>query len=385
MSSSEGHPVPERDSPRVVQLTPPGRGAIASLLVEGPDALRLVEAGFRPAAGRPLGSYPLREIVFGHFAVGSHPAEQVVVCRRSERSVEVHCHGGEVAVGRIRASLVDQGCLAVSWKDWVADHEHDPIAAAARIALADARTERAATVLLDQYEGALRRALESVRQQLEAGDAAAAVHAIEAILGRAGLGRHLVRPWRVILAGWPNVGKSSLINVLVGYQRAIVHAAAGTTRDVVSALTAIDGWPVELSDTAGLRRAGHGVDQAAVELARQQVASADLVLWVFDSTQAWSNADEDLISSRPDALVVHNKCDLAPARVPRLNGLLTSALTGEGIEELVRAVAARLVPHPPRARAPVPFTGGQIDALERAAAAASQDDAAKALTALRML
>jgi tRNA modification GTPase len=371
--------------PRVVQLTPPGRGAVATLLVEGPDALRLVESGFRPAGGRPLGSYPLSEIVFGHFAAGSHPAEQVVVCRRSEQSVELHCHGGEVAVARIRAALVDRGCRAVSWSDWVADHERDPIAAAARIALADARTERAAAVLLDQYHGALRRALDSVRQHLEAGDAAAAAHAIETLLGRAGVGRHLVQPWRVVLAGWPNVGKSSLINRLVGYPRAIVHATAGTTRDVVSALTAIDGWPVELSDTAGLRKAGHGLEQAAAELAREQVASADLVLWVFDLTEVWSDADEKLLLTRPDGLVVHNKCDLAPARGARREGLLTSALTGEGIDELVGEVAARLVPDPPPPRAPLPFSGDQIDGLERAAAAASQDDPAGALAALRML
>ncbi|MFH1267583.1 MAG: GTPase, partial [Planctomycetota bacterium] len=316
--------------PHVVQLTPPGRGAIATLLVEGAQATKLVEGRFRPAGGRPLHSYPVGRIVFGYFSVGSHPREEVVVCRRSEEAVEVHCHGGHVAAARIREAFLEAGSRAVAWQEWAADHfrQEDPIAATARVALANARTERTAAVLLDQHHGALRLAVEEIRRLIRAGDAASAVGQLATLLARAELGRHLVDPWRVILAGSPNVGKSSLINALVGYERAIVHATAGTTRDVVSATTAIEGWPVELSDTAGLREAREGLDRAAVELARRQLASADLVLLVFDSSRPWTDADQRLVDAHPNALVIHNKADLpACPTPPRPAGLWTSALT----------------------------------------------------------
>ena len=373
----------EPSSPRVVQLTPPGRGAIATLLVEGPGATDLVESGFRPADGRALGSYPSGRIVFGRFSVGSHPGEEVVVCRRGLQAVEVHCHGGSVAVTRIRRMLVEAGCRAVAWQQWAADHYEDPIAAAARVALADARTERVAAVLLDQYHGSLRRAVEAIRRSIQARDAASAGEQLGELLARAELGRHLVRPWRVALAGSPNVGKSSLINALVGYQRAIVHPTAGTTRDVVSATTAIDGWPFELSDTAGLREAQHRLEQAAVELARGQLASADLVLLVFDSSRPWTAADQTLIDDWPNGLVIHNKRDLpACCDPPRPDGLSTSALTGQGIGELVLAIAGRLVPDPPPRGAGVPFTADQMNRFEEAAAAVSQNDFPSALAAL---
>jgi tRNA modification GTPase len=194
------------------------------------------------------------------------------------------------------------------------------------------------------------------------------------------------------------VGKSSLINALVGYRRAIVHATAGTTRDVVSATTAIDGWPVELSDTAGLRQAepaGGGpsampdqrdVNQAAVELAQRQLAEADLVVLVFDESQPWSRADQALWKSRPEAMVVHNKCDLPRAdEPPRPEGLVTSALTGEGVERLVQAIGGRLVPEAPRPGAAVPFAEDQIAPLEAATTAVSRGDFRAALAALDRL
>ena len=140
--------MPEPPSTRVVRLTPPGRGAIATILVEGPRATRLVESVFRPAGGKPLASYPGDRLVFGHFESGSQrpdrdsepvlsgssPAEGVVVRRRSEESVEVHCHGGHAAVERIERALVAQGARAITWQDWATNQHRDPIAAAAHIA-----------------------------------------------------------------------------------------------------------------------------------------------------------------------------------------------------------------------------------------------------------
>ena len=242
---------------------------------------------------------------------------------------------------------MDHGCRRVGWRDWARRRHEDPIQAAARVALADAPTQRAAAILLDQFHGALRHALVEIHTALASGDAATAAGLLDTLLARAPLGQHLVRAWRVVLAGRPNVGKSTLVNAMLGYPRAIVHHAPGTTRDVLTADTAIDGWPVELSDTAGLWRGEHAIDRAGVERAEAQAAEADLVVLVFDLARPWSDADGRLLDRWPSALVVHNKADLAVDATGRPEGLVTSALTARGIEALLRAIAERLVPRPP--------------------------------------
>ena len=211
-------------------------------------------------------------------------------------------------------------------------------------------------------------------------------------MARADLGRHLTNPWRVVLAGWPNVGKSSLVNALLGYQRAIVHPSPGTTRDVVAAAAALEGWPLELRDTAGLRTGGHPVERAGVARARDELRSGDLVLLIFDASQPWSAAAEALCRSRPDALVVHNKCDLPAAagvaardNPERAAGVWTSALTGEGLDRLIRALVTRLVPRPPLPGDPVPFTAEQCQRLRLALESLDRDDATAAEEALKRM
>lgn len=378
------HRMPDRVSPVVVPLTPPGRGAIATLLVEGAGALAAVHASFRSARGRPIDSSAADRLRFGHLGPG--PGEEVVVRVRSERSVELHCHGGRAAVAMVEQTLVEQGCRPVSWQEWTRRSSEDPIRAAARLALAEARTERTASVLLDQYQGALRRAIGEAAECLDRRDLAGAQRKLEELISRAALGLRLIRPWRVVLAGLPNAGKSTLLNAMVGYARAIVDPQAGTTRDLVTAVTALDGWPVELCDTAGLREANHPVEQAGVDAARRSLATADLVLLVFDLSQPWSPAADALLASHPGVMTVHNKNDLAsPADPARPAGHRVSALRGEGIERLLDAIAARLVPTPPAPGAAVPFTQDQAEALARSLEALAAGDVARGRQALHNL
>jgi tRNA modification GTPase len=260
----------------------------------------------------------------------------------------------------IEKTLESAGFVSIAWQDWAASRADDSISSAARVALADARTERTAAVLLDQYNGALRLAMNKIQQTIAGGDVAAACRIQNAILARADFGRHLTRPWRVTLAGRPNVGKSSLLNALAGCSRAIVYSTPGTTRDAVSFQTAIDGLPVELCDTAGLRAATDAIERAGVALARERAANADLVLFVSDWSEPWSDEDQALADAWPEAVVVHNKSDVQAASAHRPKGVLTSAIRGEGIDRLLTAISSRLVPDPPPAGAAVPINEEQV-------------------------
>ena len=337
-------------SPLLIILTPPGRGAVASLRLEGAGGLEIVAGLFVARNRRPLAEIPLRQI-----AVGRLGGEEVVLSRIADDVIELHCHGGSAAVARLEELLIGGGCRKISWQEWAARQESDQFAADALLAQAEARTERTAAILLDQYHGALRKAFDAIEATLQAGDAAAAGLQAEALLAHAATGLHLVRPWQVVVAGRPNVGKSSLINAIAGYQRAIVHDLPGTTRDIVGIQTALDGWPVEIFDTAGLRAAGDPIEQAGIELAQAKIAAADLVVLVFDSSAPWTAADQNLFESHPLALLVRNKTDLPPVPGPHPAGMNVSAATSAGVDELCRAIAHRLVPQPPPSGAAVPF------------------------------
>ena len=379
--------MPDRDSkvgPTVaVELTPRGRAAVAVVLVAGPGAVSAVEACFLPASGKRIADAPVDRILLGRW--GGADGEELIVCRRANGTVEVHSHGGFAAVQNVIERLCAHGCQAMGWQDRTRQTVSDPIRASAQIALAEVPTARAAGVLLDQFGGALARAARGVIDAAAAGDWPAAGRAIEMVLAQRGGGMDLTSPWRIVLAGRPNVGKSSLMNVLAGYQRAIVCHLPGTTRDVVTITTAIEGWPVQISDTAGLRETTDAVESAGVARATAALVDADLVLAVEDASDPDSGFIELL---PPGALAMHvlNKIDLlaSPPASPtgKAGELFTSAVTGQGIEALVAAIGRALVPSPPIAGAAVPFTSDQCEAFDAASVGAEARDAAMVGAAL---
>ena len=276
---------------QVALLTPTGRGAIASLMVEGPGALDAVAACFRPhtCAGERLKIGRIRVGVWKSPAAwtGARPAgagEELVVCRTGPERIEVHCHGGQAAVASIRADLRELGCRDVAWSELTSVGAASSLRRDAQVALAQATTERTARILLEQYHGALDHVLQQSLADLQCHKRSDARRRLADVLRYADLGLHLTTPWRVVVAGPPNVGKSSLINALVGYQRAVVFDTPGTTRDVVTVDTAFEGWPVELSDTAGIRETDDPLEILGVGRAVEQTRQADLVLWVLDAT-----------------------------------------------------------------------------------------------------
>lgn len=344
-------------------LTSPGRGAVASVAVWGQRAADVVGELFLPAAGGSLVDAALGRILFGQWHASG---EDVVVCRRTGDEIEIHCHGGQAALQAILASLAERGCQQAAWPQWLERQAVRPLAVEALEALAKATTLGSAGILLDQLHGALEHELESCVAQIGSpnqDDWHEATARLRRLLDRYRLGRHLTVPFQVVIAGKPNVGKSSLINALAGYERSIVFNLPGTTRDVVTLRTAVGGWPVEVSDTAGLRGGGDALEAAGVRLARERMTVADVILLVFDASQAWGPDDDELTAQWPNALVIHNKVDLAEPSPDAKPGLVSSAQTGQGIEKLLEMMASRLVPEPPPAGAPMPFTVLQEQAI----------------------
>jgi tRNA modification GTPase len=367
--------------PTATVLTPRGRGAVASILVRGPASLcdrqcdeqRLV---FCAANGRAFSDQPMRRIVFGRWGI---PSEDVVLCRRSADEFEIHCHGGESAIQRILNDLGAAGCEILSWQDTIRSRE-DVLQAEIVEALGRAPTQRTAAVLLDQHQGALRAGIEAIRQQAQSGDFEPASSHLDRLLRWRRFGGHLTQPWSVVLGGRPNVGKSSLINALVGYTRSIVYDQPGTTRDIVTAETALAGWPVQLADTAGMRDQAGTLEAAGIERARTHFAKADCRVLVLDVSQPPAPEDRELLAAWPDAIRVAHKSDLPDAWGTTLpdDFIHVSSLTPSGLDDLAACIVERLVPVAPVIGEAIPFSARQFDCLERAglAVASRQSDMA---------
>ncbi|MEX2358067.1 MAG: GTPase, partial [Pirellulaceae bacterium] len=213
--------------------------------------------------------------------------------------------------------------------------------------------------------------------------------AIAALLRWSEFGLRLTQPWRVVLAGEPNVGKSSLINALLGYDRAIVFDQPGTTRDLLTATTALEGWPVELTDTAGLRDSTDRLESSGIERAARMIAEADCVVHVMDVTRIGQQDEttatwQTLLAESPRRVGVLNKVDLLPTSLTEAEPELihTSVTTGQGLDRLQSAIATRLVPEVPSAGTPLPFTAAQEEHLAAAHRADTVDQISAYLRAL---
>ena len=370
-------------------LTPTGRGAVAVIAVRGPHAAMKIAPYFHAKNRKPLAEQPLARIVYGRWHADG---EDLIVCPRAEDEFEIHCHGGSQAVSSIMEDLKAVGCKEISWQEWVDRSDTCSMRSEARKSLAQAASSRAALVLLDQFHGSLSHEV-SITQSLASTNLVATKERIARLLATTEFGLHLTRPWRVVIAGLPNVGKSSLINALVGYRRAIVFDQPGTTRDVVSVETVVDGWPVSLSDTAGLHRPSDQLEAAGIELAKQWLASADLMIWVLDAAELTADVQTEmhrqvdaLNLQVPDKLLlVLNKIDRVPEGLEAEGAIRTSATSGLGIEELLMAISRALVPKVPSAGEPVVFTERQQTGLTSALKACRRGDVAGVLRELHLL
>ena len=362
----------QNDHPRVAILTPLGRGAIGVVRVWGRGAVEVVDAAFRPARGAQLARTPPGRLRLGRLGRGLGDEVVAVVLGEDPPSVEIQCHGGSAAVELVVEALQAAGARLAEPTAWAEHQASSRVQAEALVDLANAPTLRTAEILLEQSQGALDRELAEVIEEIRS-DTTAAVKHLDRLMERGRVGLRLLTGWRVVIAGRPNVGKSRLLNALAGFQRAIVHSEPGTTRDVVTERTAFDGWPLELADTAGLRATDNPIEQSGIDRALRQSATADLVLEVLDRSEPLRD-DDHLLIKQPvsSALLVANKADLPPAWEPSdpvLAGapvVIVSAERGEGLDLLIAAIVAALVPTPPEPGAGVPFRPAQFVRLESA-------------------
>jgi tRNA modification GTPase len=358
--------------------TPPGRGGIGVVRLSGPQARAAAEGLLKPAPQWRPWTAELRQVVDRDGAVIDQAVVTYFAAPRSytaEDVVEIACHGSPVVLRHV----LEQACSAgarlaapgeFTLRAFLNGRIDLPRAEAIRD-LIEATTLYQARVAAQQAAGAVSRRLQPIKDQLleliallEAGidfaeddvDVAAtaeilarvdAVRAGVAALARSfAYGKLVHDGFTLAIVGRPNVGKSSLFNRLLEHDRAIVTPIAGTTRDVVSETASLEGIPVRLLDTAGIREGQDPVEVLGIERSHQAMADADLTIVVLDASAAATPEDQALIAKAAATgkhLVVANKSDL-PSAEGYDSVLKVSALTGEGIADLRRAIVRTLAP-----------------------------------------
>lgn len=361
------------DRVRAALLTPPGRGALAVVGVAGRAACGLADRRFTPRGGRPLAARSDGSICVGRWHGIDDPAaagEELVVVRVSAELLEIHCHGGLAAPEAVLASLEAGGATRQSWQDWAAEAAGSEVEREGRLLLPSVAGPRNARILVRQLAGCLEPEIERI-VCLAPGPVRTA--AADRLLRAARVGLRLAQPWRVVLTGPVNAGKSSLVNALAGHGRCIVSPQAGTTRDLVTTRIVLGGWEVDLVDSAGLRpdeAAASATERAGIARAVAAAAAADLVVRVESAEEGDGPPLPDSAPAADRGLRVVTKADLAsPGRQPPSDAVVTSAIAGLGIAELAAAIVTRLVPEegedPNLLAGPVPFTARQVELIRR--------------------
>lgn len=342
---------PDLERTVVARLTAPGHAALATIGIAGPRANTIAQQLF-------TGRWNPQRPMYGYFGATVQDDVVLNVCKADGYEwVEFHCHGGQAIVTALLETIQSEGATPVGWREFLAYQGVGDIARDAAEALTLCRTERTAAILLDQYNGALEQAFANIA--CAAPDQKARLK--QELLQWATFGLHLTQPWRVAFFGRPNVGKSSLLNTLAGFERAIVCDLPGTTRDVLGVTVAIDGWPVELLDGAGIHQTAHEIEAEGIRRYSDVLLTVDLRILVIDLSASNAHDQQELIEQYRPHLIVGNKADLAGSMEPPLGvDHSCSAMTGDGVEAMAARIVQMLVPQVPSPGAPVPFTAAQV-------------------------
>lgn len=364
--------------------TPPGEGAISIVRLSGDQAVTVAMKIFK---GRDLQKVASHTINYGHIidpADGSLVDEVMVSVMRAPKTftredvVEINTHGGIVATNKVLQLLLGYGARMAEPGEFTKraflNGRIDLTQAESVMDLIRAKTDKAMQVAVNQLDGNLHHLISNLRQEILDSLAQVEVNidypeydtdqmttqlllekarmvskSIDSLLKTADSGEILQHGLATAIVGKPNVGKSSLLNRLLDEDKAIVTDVAGTTRDVVEQYVNIDGVPLKLIDTAGIRDTDDKVEKIGVERSKKALQVADLVILVLDSSRELEADDIELLEATADKkrIVIFNKTDLMPVITPnsvvQLNPddviLNTSAIKNDGIETIKQTIS----------------------------------------------
>lgn len=364
----------------VAAATAMGSAGIGIIRISGTDAFAVLEKVFRPKNEKKVMSeQPGYTVHYGMAVDGEQVLDEVLVMLMrgphsytAEDTAEIDCHGGRLVMQKILEAVLKNGARAAEPGEFTKraflNGRMDLSQAEAVMDLIQSKNEMALKSSLAQLKGTVRQEIEKLRAQIlyEMAFVEAALDdpehisldgyseellekmrgiaaEVERLLKSSESGRMLKEGIKTVILGKPNAGKSSLLNVLLGEERAIVTEIAGTTRDVLEEQLQLGEVSLQLLDTAGIRSTEDVVEQIGVERARKQAEDADLILYVADSSQVLDESDEEILKllEGKKALVLLNKSDLAPVITPQIMRertghpvLVISAKEGAGIQEL---------------------------------------------------
>lgn len=370
--------------------TPVGEGGIGIIRLSGDRAIEIASHLFRSKSSKAVHEFASHTLHLGVMtdpATGESLDEVMLAVMRAPRTytradtVEIYCHGGALILHRILDLLIRHGARPAEpgeFTQWAfLSGRIDLTQAEAVMDLIRARTSAGQRAAMAQLGGALHQRVIRLREEglqllaeIEAGidfseediqfvssDQVRTVlrgliHQVDALLETAASGKALREGVATAIVGRPNVGKSSLLNALLMQNRAIVTPVPGTTRDVIEEYLNLDGVPLRIMDTAGLRETEELVEREGILRTRQAIDAADLVLFVLDATQNLHPGEGEAIegTAGKQRLLIFNKMDLIPpeerAKSVPWNGMTDaigiSALTGEGLERLREAITGMI-------------------------------------------
>ena len=360
--------------------TAPGEGGIGIIRISGEKSLEVAQSIFKSKSGKMIKDYNARTLIYGTIVDGEKVIDEVLVAYMkgpnsytAEDVIEINCHGGFISVKKILELILSKDVRLAEAGEFTKraflNGRIDLSQAEAIIDVIKSKTDMAHEVAQSQLEGSLAKKIKDLRMNVTEVLAHLTVsidfseedveeityqtletksfelrNEIKKLYDTAESGKILRDGLKTVIVGKPNVGKSSLLNSILGENRAIVTDIAGTTRDVIEEFVNIKGIPLKIVDTAGIRETDDIVEKIGVEKSRESFSTADLVIMVLDASRKLAEEDIEILESLENkkTIVLLNKIDLKPEiEIEKIKEYVNeediieiSALKHQGIEEL---------------------------------------------------